>query len=51
MMTFGDRIEFECELTRDEVVNVAEPIILRSVEISKKVLAQTKNLARMRLKK
>ena len=38
----GDRIEFECELTRDEVVNVAEPIILRSVEISKKVLAKQK---------
>jgi len=34
----GEEIEFECELTRDEVVTVAEPIILRSVEISKQVL-------------
>ena len=38
----GDEIEFECELTRDEVVNVAEPIILRSVEISKRVLKDQK---------
>jgi molecular chaperone DnaK len=38
----GDEIEFECELTRDEVVNVAEPIILRSVEISKRVLKEQK---------
>lgn len=38
----GDEIEFECELTRDEVVGVAEPIILRSVEISKRVLKDQK---------
>lgn len=38
----GAEIEFECELTRDEVVNVAEPIILRSVEISKRVLKDQK---------
>jgi molecular chaperone DnaK len=38
----GDEIEFECELTRDEVVSVAEPIILRSVEISKRVLKEQK---------
>lgn len=38
----GEEIEFECELTRDEVVNVAEPIILRSVEISKRVLKEQK---------
>jgi len=38
----GEEIEFECELTRDEVVNIAEPIILRSVEISKQVLKDQK---------
>jgi molecular chaperone DnaK len=37
-----EEIEFECELTRDEVVNVAEPFILRSVEISKRVLKEQK---------
>jgi molecular chaperone DnaK len=38
----GGEIEFECELTRDEVVSVAEPIILRSVEISRRVLKERK---------
>ena len=38
----GDRIEFECELTRSEVLNVAEPFILRSVDISKRVLHEQK---------
>jgi molecular chaperone DnaK len=38
----GAEIEFECDLTRDEVVNVAEPFILRSVEISKRVLKEQK---------
>lgn len=38
----GEEIEFECELTRDEVVNVAEPVILRSVEISQRVLKEQK---------
>jgi molecular chaperone DnaK len=38
----GEEIEFECELTRNEVVNVAEPIILRSMEISKRVLKEQK---------
>jgi len=38
----GEEAEFECELTRDEVVNVAEPIILRSIEISKRVLKEQK---------
>jgi molecular chaperone DnaK len=38
----GEEIEFECDLTRDEVVNVAEPFILRSVEISKRVLKEQK---------
>jgi len=36
----GEEIEFECELTRGEVVNVAEPVILQSVEISKRVLSE-----------
>lgn len=38
----GDEIEFECDLTRDEIVNIAEPIILQSVEISKRVLKEQK---------
>ncbi len=38
----GGKIEFECELTRDEVVNVAEPFILRSVEICQRVLKEQK---------
>jgi molecular chaperone DnaK len=38
----GDEVEFECELTRDEVVGVAEPIILRSVDISRRVLKDQK---------
>ena len=38
----GERITFECELTRTEVVNVAEPIILRSVEITKRILEKQK---------
>jgi len=38
----GDEIEFECELTRNEVVGVTEPIILRSVDISKRVLKEQK---------
>jgi molecular chaperone DnaK len=33
-----EEIEFECELTRSELVSVAEPFILRSVAISKQVL-------------
>jgi len=46
----GEKIEFECELTRDEVVNVAEPIIISSVEISKQVLKKQK-LGREAIKK
>jgi len=46
----GEKIEFEYELTRNEVINVAEPIILRSVEISKQVLKE-KNLGREAIKK
>jgi molecular chaperone DnaK len=38
----GEEIEFECELTRNEVVSVTEPIILRSVDISKRVLKEQK---------
>ena len=36
----GDEIEFECELSRAEVVNVAEPIILHSIEICQRVLKE-----------
>jgi len=36
---------FECETTRDELIRVAEPIILRSVEICKRVLKE-KNLGK-----
>jgi molecular chaperone DnaK len=38
----GDEIEFECELTRNEVVNVAEPFILRVTGIAKEVLKRKK---------
>lgn len=38
----GEEIEFECELTRDELVNIAEPVILRSIEISRQVLKDQK---------
>lgn len=38
----GDKIEFECELTRNEVVNVAEPFILRAAAIAKEVLRRKK---------
>jgi molecular chaperone DnaK len=41
----GEEIEFECEVTRGEIVKVAEPIILRSVEICKRVLKE-RNLGR-----
>lgn len=41
----GESIEFECELTQAEVVELAEPIILRSVEICKRVL-KTKGLGK-----
>jgi molecular chaperone DnaK len=41
----GDEIEFECEVTRAEIVKVAEPMILRSAEICQRVL-QEKNLDR-----
>lgn len=39
----GNEIEFEMELNRDQVIRVAEPIILRSTEICKHVL-KGKNL-------
>jgi len=41
----GEPIEFECELTQSDIIRVAEPIIQRSVEITKKVLHE-KNLSR-----
>jgi molecular chaperone DnaK len=46
----GEEIEFEYELTLNEVINVAEPIILSSVEISKQVLKR-KNLGKEAIKK
>jgi molecular chaperone DnaK len=41
----GKPVQFDCELTQGELIKVAEPIIQRSVEITKKVL-QEKNLPR-----
>jgi len=41
----GEPVEFECELTQSDIIRVAEPIIQRSVEITKKVLHE-KNLPR-----
>lgn len=41
----GEEIEFECELSRGELLRVAEPIILRSAEICKRVLKE-KNLGK-----
>lgn len=41
----GEEVEFECELSRAEVVGVTEPIILRSVEICRRVLKE-KNLSK-----
>jgi molecular chaperone DnaK len=41
----GEEIEFECELSRSELLRVAEPIIVRSAEICKRVLKE-KNLGK-----
>jgi len=38
----GDHIEFECEISRTEVVNVAEPFIVRAARIAKEVLTRKK---------
>ena len=46
----GEEIDFECELTRNEVVSVAEPIILRSVEIAKRALT-ARNLGKEAIRK
>lgn len=46
----GEKIEFEYELTRNDVITVAEPIIFRSVDISKQVLKE-KNLGKVAIKK
>lgn len=46
----GNEVEFECELTRRELVSVAEPFILSSVEICKKVLRE-KNLGKDSIEK
>jgi molecular chaperone DnaK len=39
----GEEIDFECELTQQDLIRVVEPIIHRSVEIAKRVLHE-KNL-------
>lgn len=36
----GDEIEFQCELSRGELIKVAEPFIVRSAEICKRVLKE-----------
>jgi molecular chaperone DnaK len=41
----GEEIEFECELSRGELLRVAEPLIIRSAEICKRVLKE-KNLGK-----
>lgn len=41
----GEKIEFECELSRSELIRVAEPFIVRSAEICKRVLKE-KNLGK-----
>ena len=46
----GEEIEFECDLSRAEVIRVAEPVILRSVEICKRVLKE-KNLGKDAIQK
>jgi len=38
----GEEVEFECDLTRYELLEVAEPFISRSVEIAKRVLKEHK---------
>jgi len=42
--------EFDCELTRSEIIEIARPIILRSVNICKKVLTE-KNLTNRNIAK
>ena len=39
----GQEVDFECELTRHDIITVAEPYILNSVEICRRVLRE-KNL-------
>ena len=41
----GEEIEFDCELSRAELLRVAEPFIVRSAEICKRVLKE-KNLGK-----
>lgn len=38
----GQQIEFECEITRDQVLSCAEPYIDKSVDICRRVLAEKK---------
>jgi molecular chaperone DnaK len=46
----GEEIEFECEVTRATLIEVAEPFIIRSADICKWVL-QEKNLGRNAVEK
>ena len=46
----GEDVEFETEISRSELVAVVEPIILRSIEICKRVLKE-KNLSRKAIEK
>lgn len=38
----GEKVEIDFEITRDALINVSEPIIMRSVEICKRVLKEKK---------
>ena len=42
ILGFGAEVEFECEITKADVLSAAEPYIRRSVEICQKVLAEQK---------
>jgi len=46
----GEDVEFETEISRSELVAVVQPIILRSIEICKRVLKE-KNLSRKAIEK
>ena len=38
----GETIEFDCDLSQNEIITIAEPIIQRSIDITKKVLLEKK---------
>jgi len=46
----GEEVEFELQLTRDDLISVAKPLILRSAKICKRVLDE-KNLSPSAVKK